>query len=93
MHTLIWYCSKQFLEPKDHPRFQYEYPKEKKWIELNISFGGFNHQVSKKKKNHKSPHFCRFLIGNQQYKKMFKFVAFMWPLWIIVILATTQLEM
>ncbi len=63
--------------------------KGKKRIELNISFGGFNHQVLKNNK-HKSPNFCRFLIGNRQYKKMFKFVAFMWPLWMIVILATTQ---
>jgi hypothetical protein len=39
MHKLVLYCSKQFLEPKDHPRFQYEYPTEKNGLNLILVVG------------------------------------------------------
>jgi hypothetical protein len=53
MHTLVWYCSKQFLEPKDHLRFQYEYPKEKNGLNLILVLRVLITKFQKKKtRNH-----------------------------------------
>jgi len=50
MHSLVWYCSKQFLEPKDHPRFQYEYLKEKNGLKLILVLRVLITKFQKKKK-------------------------------------------